>query len=210
MKITMLEQIINAMNALGGHCYYKDLYQQILTMYPYSSNSYASRDGWQCAVRTQIMRNSSDSQAYKDGKADIFYLVDFKGNGHWGLRNPIITEDSVDITNDDEGFVEGKEILKKHVLRERNHSLKVSAVKQFKNMHKGRVYCEICGFDFSEKYGDLGRDFIEIHHTKPVSEMKNGERTRIEDTVLLCSNCHSMIHRKRPWLSKERIKELIK
>lgn len=57
---------------------------------------------------------------------------------------------------------------------------------------------------------DIGKDFIEAHHSKPISEMKENEKTKIEDIVLLCSNCHSMIHRKRPWLSKNNIRRLLK
>ncbi|WP_242977147.1 HNH endonuclease [Clostridium botulinum] len=55
----------------------------------------------------------------------------------------------------------------------------------------------------------MGEDFIEGHHIKPVSELKEGEKTKVEDIVLLCSNCHKMIHRKRPWLSREKLKTLI-
>ncbi|REJ16166.1 MAG: restriction endonuclease, partial [Bacillaceae bacterium] len=30
------------------------------------------------------------------------------------------------------------------------------------------------------------------------------------DIVLVCSNCHRMLHRRRPWLTKEQLKDLIK
>ena len=59
------------------------------------------------------------------------------------------------------------------------------------------MFCEICGFSFVDKYGDIGKDFIEAHHIKPVSEMKEGESTNINDLVMVCSNCHSMIHRRK-------------
>ena len=32
------------------------------------------------------------------------------------------------------------------------------------------------------------------------------EKTKIEDIVMLCSNCHSMIHRKKPWTTKDNLK----
>lgn len=56
--------------------------------------------------------------------------------------------------------------------------------------------CQACGFRFEEKYGELGKDFIEVHHTIPISE---GEREVNPETdmVCLCSNCHSMIHHKK-------------
>jgi 5-methylcytosine-specific restriction enzyme A len=31
--------------------------------------------------------------------------------------------------------------------------------------------CTVCDFDFQTKYGDLGRDFIHVHHLKAVSEI---------------------------------------
>jgi len=59
--------------------------------------------------------------------------------------------------------------------------------------HYGYV-CQVCGMDFEKTYGELGKNFIEVHHLHPVSQ---GERkvNPIEDLIPLCSNCHSMIHR---------------
>jgi predicted HNH restriction endonuclease len=31
----------------------------------------------------------------------------------------------------------------------------------------------MCGFDFKDKYGELGEGFAECHHTIPVSELKD-------------------------------------
>ena len=36
------------------------------------------------------------------------------------------------------------------------------------------------------------------------------EKTKIEDIVMLCSNCHSMVHRRKPWTTKEDLKKLLK
>ena len=58
--------------------------------------------------------------------------------------------------------------------------------------------CCICGFDFELVYGERGRGFIEIHHTKPLSE--NEGEIVIDpktDLVPVCSNCHRMIHRRK-------------
>lgn len=58
--------------------------------------------------------------------------------------------------------------------------------------------CVVCGFDFDAFYGaDFARGFIEVHHTKSVSEM-SGTLLNVEsDLVPVCSNCHSMLHRRR-------------
>ena len=59
--------------------------------------------------------------------------------------------------------------------------------------HYGYV-CQVCEINFEQTYGEIGRNFIEVHHLHPVSQ---GERqvNPIEDLIPLCSNCHSMIHR---------------
>lgn len=59
--------------------------------------------------------------------------------------------------------------------------------------HYGYV-CQVCGINFEQVYGELGKEFIEVHHLHPVA---HGERkvNPIEDLIPLCSNCHSMIHR---------------
>ena len=57
--------------------------------------------------------------------------------------------------------------------------------------------CQICGFDFEEKFGELGRGFIEIHHIVPLSS-GGGKQRDVDpshDVIPVCSNCHSMIHR---------------
>ena len=62
--------------------------------------------------------------------------------------------------------------------------------------------CEACGISFKEIYGDIGERFIEAHHVFPLAELTEQTETRIEDMILLCSNCHKMIHKYRPWLTK--------
>lgn len=45
-------------------------------------------------------------------------------------------------------------------------------------------------------YGENGKDFIEIHHVKPLSTLE--EATEIDpeiDLVPVCLNCHRMLHR---------------
>lgn len=58
--------------------------------------------------------------------------------------------------------------------------------------------CMACGFDFEEIYGPWGKNFIEVHHVKPLFSLE--EEVQINpktDLVCLCSNCHRMVHRKK-------------
>ena len=72
----------------------------------------------------------------------------------------------------------------------------------------GRLTCEVCSFDFGAVYGDLGKDYIECHHRRPLSDLPHARRTRLEDLALLCANCHRMIHARRPWLTVEKLKDM--
>ncbi|MBC8569927.1 DUF3427 domain-containing protein [Zongyangia hominis] len=58
--------------------------------------------------------------------------------------------------------------------------------------------CAVCGFDFEKTYGPWGRDYIEVHHLIPLSQMQ-GESLVNPATEMkpLCSNCHRMVHRKK-------------
>ena len=57
--------------------------------------------------------------------------------------------------------------------------------------------CKCCNFNFEKSYGDLGKDFIHVHHIKPISESGETIVNPQTDLVVLCPNCHYMIHRKR-------------
>ncbi len=89
---------------------------------------------------------------------------------------------------------EARIIYRLHRSRERNTGIVTRAKQNYLSLH-GHLACELCGFDYSEKYGSLGEGFIEVHHKKPISAMKEGEETHIDDLMLVCSSCHRMIHR---------------
>ena len=71
--------------------------------------------------------------------------------------------------------------------------------------------CFVCGILLEDKYGDIGKDFIHVHHIKELSTIKEEYTVDpINDLRPLCPNCHAMIHRKVPAYSIEELKELIK
>ena len=55
--------------------------------------------------------------------------------------------------------------------------------------------CSICGFNFLERYGEIGRGFIHVHHVNPLSQTGEQIVDPKTDLVPVCPNCHSMIHR---------------
>lgn len=56
--------------------------------------------------------------------------------------------------------------------------------------------CSVCGIDFEEKYGDLGKGFIHVHHIVPLNKI--GREYVVDyknDLIPVCPNCHAMLHR---------------
>jgi 5-methylcytosine-specific restriction enzyme A len=116
-----------------------------------------------------------------------------------------------DADSEDDGFVEaaeGKVLTKLHRRRERSGKL-VNAKKKWAMKKFGALSCEVCGFNFAQRYGERGHGFIECHHTKAVHEYGDGQKTTTADLALLCANCHRIIHAKHPWLSIEELKALL-
>lgn len=86
-------------------------------------------------------------------------------------------------------FPEGDRFFRRHLARERN-----SKAIQVKKANAVRpLTCEICCFRFDERYENAA-DFIECHHLLPLA--CGGARvTRQDDLILVCANCHRVIHR---------------
>lgn len=76
---------------------------------------------------------------------------------------------------------------------ERNPSLRNDAFK----IHG--YDCKVCGFNFEKMYGNWGKNWAEVHHLKPIADKKETKTITDPktDLVVLCANCHRMIHRKK-------------
>lgn len=99
--------------------------------------------------------------------------------------------------------------------RNRSNKLRGIAISEFKKQHNGELLCVVCGFNFHSTYGEIGKDFIEIHHLEPMHLMDiEGEQTTLEEAikkiVTVCPNCHRMIHRvKEKMLSVAEVQSLL-
>lgn len=71
--------------------------------------------------------------------------------------------------------------------------------------------CVVCGFDFQDAYGELGKDFIHVHHLKPLALTDGKYRVRpVEDLRPVCPNCHAMLHRPENLLEIDELKSLVR
>jgi 5-methylcytosine-specific restriction protein A len=106
------------------------------------------------------------------------------------IYNQLIVSDNKS-TDDVSNTVFEKKKLRLHWRIERNTVI-ANKVKKL----KGYV-CEVCTFKFTDTYGPIGANFIEAHHLTPIATLDIGSiKIDLEkDFAVLCSNCHSMIHK---------------
>lgn len=90
------------------------------------------------------------------------------------------------------GDPEGRKRYALHVSYERSPRNRAEALR----IHG--TTCRCCGFSFDLAYGPaLARSYIEVHHIKSITETEGNVVNPATDLVPLCSNCHSMVHRRR-------------
>jgi predicted HNH restriction endonuclease len=104
---------------------------------------------------------------------------------------------------------EGRVLTRIHRTRERKRGLVEQRKKMALKIH-GHLTCEACGFNFSIKYGEIGQGLIEVHHTKPLHTLMEGDKTKLEDLALLCANCHRVVHSSRRWLTIDQVRAAVK
>ena len=98
-------------------------------------------------------------------------------------------------------------------VRERSMQLREAVIQHY--TVDGEIKCCVCGFDFYEMYGELGKGYIQIHHENPICQYADeGLESYIQEAVLntkpLCANCHCMIHRsKAHMLTIDELKAII-
>ncbi len=95
---------------------------------------------------------------------------------------------------EDQTWTEGSIRRVTHLVRERNDGAPNAKKAQFRRLH-GRLFCERCGIDPLDIYGEFGEACIEVHHVVPLANATRSSTTRLEDLQCLCANCHRIVHR---------------
>jgi hypothetical protein len=113
-----------------------------------------------------------------------------------GDGTPKMDAPRIPATAEDREWTEGRPRLIQHLKRERGSGIAQAKKDAFRREHDGRLACERCGLDPVAQFGGQhGEACIEVHHSKPVGQMKHDDRTRLEDLQCLCANCHRIVHR---------------
>ncbi|MDJ0106532.1 HNH endonuclease [Rhodococcus erythropolis] len=103
--------------------------------------------------------------------------------------------------------VEGRAIRRMVQVYERDPKLRKQKIALSWKI-RGSIACEVCDFDFEKTYPQHGEGYVEVHHVAPLHSIgitTNG----VDDLVLLCSNCHRMIHRSAKWLTPEELRAIV-
>ena len=112
-------------------------------------------------------------------------------------------EDSVEFT-----AVEGHLHTILRSVRQRNQKLRQRKLDSVER-EGAPIACEVCGFDYGAFYGDRDNGYIEVHHIIPL-HLSGPVETKLCDLVLLCANCHRMIHRGPTMVTVEDLRNYIK
>lgn len=100
-------------------------------------------------------------------------------------------------------YAEGKEKIVTYRTYDRSAAARQECIERY------GYECSVCGFSFSMVYGDLGKNYIEVHHLKQIADIaEEHEINPIQDLRPVCANCHRMLHKTRSALSIEELKHM--
>lgn len=193
-----------------------------------ANNSFVSYNIRVKAENAYLFENDKDrniflpyarQEGYGYGQSNIWYantedceeFRDFIINNVTDIINNNVDNFEV---SDEEKYLEGevKATVKRVYTIKRNAYARKKCLQHYFPDNKYR--CLLCDFDFKGHYGQLGEDFIEVHHIESHTTLSKTigvhEIDPIKDLIPICSNCHSIIHRESPPVSIERIKKSIK
>lgn len=103
-----------------------------------------------------------------------------------------------------ESYEEGQRFVTEITVSIRNPKLVTAAKRRY------GYRCQVCNFDFKERYGNIGEGFIEVHHLQPMATRRSQSSTSVDDVRVLCANCHRMIHQKPKPLDLDELKKMLR
>ena len=157
-------------------------------------------------VPLEEIPESRKTNYWRDGVRPITEAVFSRIMSLAGLDGENILADN--FQGQEEALISHPEGNKKQVyttVYERNPKLRSQAIK----IHG--LSCMACKLNFKDTYGDWGTGYIHVHHVKPVADAGVREVNAKTDLIVLCANCHAMVHRRRyQTLSLDELNKIIR
>ena len=128
---------------------------------------------------------------YKEEQQGFFSLHDVAD----AIKRNIPFYEAYPFGNDTEGdaFPEGSLLGHLHRIVEIRDSRKLSLGER----------CDICRLQLKEVYQPVDSHFLQMHLIVPPTQIDPDRQYTKDDFITVCPNCHSVLHRYRPWCSKE-------
>lgn len=170
---TWTDDIVEAIELLGGSGTYNQIYASVASLRP----SPLPRS-WKKIVQRHIQNLSSDSSGFK-GEADLFFSVDGIGGGVWGLRRAVpATPLAADLSPGERNPGRIAQTTYR-ILRD------TRLARQLKFLHRNQ--CQICGIALDVGGGNT---YAEAHHVIPLGAEHCGPDVA-ENILVLCPNHHA-------------------
>lgn len=204
MRYTVnVHDIENALVRMGGEAQAKDIQEYILHAFCRGSipENYRSERSFRQTIQRKIEDYCPQAEGFNPYKREGKFLRVGHGIYRLAVKHETGEFPAIEEVPDPVQYLEGatKKIAVNYY--ERSAVARAQCIK-----HYG-CRCVVCGFDFEEVYGELGKAFIHVHHVVPLSEIKENYTVNpIEDLRPVCANCHAIIHRTAPALSLEKVK----
>ncbi len=128
----------------------------------------------------------------------------------WAIRanSGRFSSASIAMAETEDEFPEGIILTRIHRLRETDQRA-VREKKRFVQASEEGLVCAICDFDFHEAYGEIGYGFAECHDTTPLTYLRAGVKPKLSELLIVCPNCHRMLHRSRPRLLPSDLRKIV-
>lgn len=202
-----------------------------------SNTSLSEKDGFSCCWRIAENRKFSKIVIYLKNNKDI-YIGDFthkekkdskykvcftntkkigntKLSWHDFVNNGVQMQNAMRYIEIEDPVIFPDEIEDKDLFEGSKKQITVNAYERSSQARQDCINeygykCVICNFDFEKMYGEIGHNFIHVHHVKPLSEIDEQYKINpIEDLRPVCPNCHAMLHKRKPAYSIEEIQDKI-
>lgn len=155
----------------------------------------------------------------KGNRLDVIVLKAFLDDPAGMVRHAALVRSAIELgelkhpdlerveEDEEPSATEGGVLAALQTRRERSPALRAKKIASAKR--KGTpIACEICAFDFFTTYGVRGEDYVEVHHRTPL-HVTGRVTTKLADLIMLCANCHRMVHRRQPWLTIDELAVLL-
>ncbi|HDX3819625.1 TPA: HNH endonuclease [Escherichia coli] len=161
-------------------------------------------DGYSLYIFYQIRQEkttASGAAKIKDFEKNIVRKYLTKINSNWYATDEEHYSYTPEIDND---YYEGRQLERLATYYERDPKARQACI----DAHG--YTCHICGFNFEKVYGSIGKNYIQVHHIKPLHHIAKYHKVDpVNDLIPLCANCHVMIHNGMKVRTIEQLREIL-